>query len=51
MNNEKKNLEIYLNDIGGRDLLSDEEERQLAERIAAGDGEAAPDRGCRWTTW
>jgi RNA polymerase primary sigma factor len=41
MNNEKKNLEIYLNDIGGRDLLSDEEERQLAERIAAGDGEAA----------
>ena len=41
MNNNKKNLEIYLNDIGGHDLLSDEQERLLAERIAAGDGEAA----------
>lgn len=28
MNNEKKNLEIYLNDIGGRALLGDSTNRR-----------------------
>ena len=41
MNNNQKNLDIYLKDIGGNDLLSDEQERALAERIANGDAEAA----------
>lgn len=41
MNNDKKNLDIYLNEIGSTPLLTDDEELQLAERTANGDSEAA----------
>ncbi|MBO4827282.1 MAG: sigma-70 family RNA polymerase sigma factor [Prevotella sp.] len=37
---ENKKLSTYLNDIGGQELLSDEQEQALAERIGKGDAEA-----------
>lgn len=36
----KDALDIYLDEIGGKALLTDEEEKQLAERIAQGDAMA-----------
>ena len=38
---ENNKLKAYLNDIGNGELLSDEQEQQLAVRIEAGDDEAA----------
>ena len=38
---ENNKLKAYLNDIGNGELLSDEQEQQLAARIEAGDDEAA----------
>lgn len=40
MNKDKNALNRYLNEIGRPDLLSDEEEQQLAERIQKGDSRA-----------
>ena len=36
----KDALDIYLDEIGGKALLTDEEEKLLAERIAQGDAKA-----------
>ena len=36
----KDALEIYLDEIGGKTLLSDEDEKALAKRIADGDAKA-----------
>ena len=38
--NEKKSIDTYLNEIGQEKLLTDAEERQLAERIQQGDSRA-----------
>ena len=35
-----KAINTYMNEIGGQDLLTDEQERAIAERIQAGDGDA-----------
>lgn len=40
MNNDKKSLNAYLDEIGRAKLLSDDEERQLADRIQGGDSRA-----------
>ncbi|MGI6243656.1 MAG: sigma-70 family RNA polymerase sigma factor [Prevotella sp.] len=40
MNKDKNSLNRYLEEIGGQPLLTDEEERQLAERIEKGDDRA-----------
>ena len=40
MDKDKHSLEAYLSEIGREKLLSDDEERQLAKRIQAGDGRA-----------
>lgn len=41
MNNDKKNLDIYLNDIATNTLLTDHEEQLLAQQVANGDTKAA----------
>ncbi len=40
MDKDKKSLNTYLNEIGREKLLSDEEERLLADRIQSGDSKA-----------
>ncbi|MBM6991914.1 MAG: sigma-70 family RNA polymerase sigma factor [Prevotella sp.] len=40
MDKDKKSLNAYLHEIGREKLLSDEEERQLADRIQGGDSRA-----------
>lgn len=37
---DSKSLQIYLDSIGNKSLLSDEQEKELAERINAGDNDA-----------
>ena len=41
--NEKKSIDAYLNEIKQERLLTDAEERQLAERIQQGDQQALAD--------